>query len=225
MRKLILGYDKNPSISHQYNAGVISDCVKLDEKILDVGCWSGQLCAALPKNSYNFTGIDVSSEAILFAKKTYPRYVWKVAGASKLPFANNLFDCVVIFEVFEHVDDEIKCLEEISRVLKKGGILILSTPAYNFLSIMSDPAYFLLKHRHYKRSDLIKFIKPNFHVKKIWMKGGFIYVSLYLSQMFFKHIIKYNIPMFIQNYWAKLAKIEFFQNEGFLGYYLIATKK
>jgi SAM-dependent methyltransferase len=45
-----------------------------------------------------------------------------------LPFADGAFDCVIISEVLEHLDDDDAAIEELSRVLRPGGILAVSVP-------------------------------------------------------------------------------------------------
>ncbi|MFY9074517.1 methyltransferase type 11 [Malaciobacter mytili] len=50
------------------------------------------------------------------------------ADIKELPFENNSFDTVILTQVLEHIDNPFKALEEIKRVLKKDGILILSVP-------------------------------------------------------------------------------------------------
>lgn len=68
-----------------------------------------------------------------------------------LPFENDTFDTVCMFDVVEHLpkNTEDVVFKEISRVLKSGGKLYLSTPNNHILSVISDSAYFLIKHRHY----------------------------------------------------------------------------
>jgi 2-polyprenyl-3-methyl-5-hydroxy-6-metoxy-1,4-benzoquinol methylase len=225
MRNVNHKYDAKASIAHKYNASIVESYVKTKGHILDVGCWTGQLYSVLSSSGYKYTGIDVSSDAIDTAKKRYKKANWDIANASNLPFKSSQFDSVVIFEVFEHVDNEKETIKEISRVLKKNGVLILSTPAYNFLSILSDPAYFLMGHRHYEEKRLRQILKKDFRIEKIWKKGGPIYVSMYLTQMVFKHILKGSIPNFVQNIWNRVSLYEFNNKEGFLGYYLVAYKK
>lgn len=226
MRRVNDKYDLEPSIAHRYNASVVEKYVKQKVKILDVGCWTGQLYSALVNTQYNYTGIDISGEAIFVARERFKNANWKVSDATKLPFIKSSFDAVLMFEVLEHLGDrEQLCINELGRVLKNGGILILSTPAYNLMSILSDPAYFLQNHKHYKELELRKFLKNDFAIQKVWLKGNVIYVSMYLMQMFFKHVFKAVIHGYLRKIWEKVANEEFKTKGGFLGYYLIARKK
>ena len=92
-------------------------------KILEVGCAGGHLSGLLARifPKAKIFGIDVYAPAILEAKKRFPKITFKVADAHKLPFKKGTFDLVVCSETIEHVVDPKKMLEEISRVMKKGG--------------------------------------------------------------------------------------------------------
>ena len=89
--------------------------LKIDQKILDVGCGGMYITNKLIKEGYNVTGIDLA-----------PPYHIKM-DATNMKFEDNSFDSVIAFETIEHCD----CINEIKRVLKPRGILILSTPTPN----------------------------------------------------------------------------------------------
>lgn len=92
-----------------------------NKNVLDAACGTGYATIG--------TGIDNNPEAITFAQRHYQaKYV--VGDILNMPFKNHFFDVVTSFETIEHVDAN-KFLLEIKRVLKKNGILILSTPCKN----------------------------------------------------------------------------------------------
>lgn len=118
----------------------ISNTKKLLQKInfnscLDIGCASGymlsEITKAYPKAEY--FGIDVYDKAITLGKKLYPRIHFRVASADKIPSKNNSFDLILFYETIEHVEDPMKSLKEIRRVMKKGGHLILAMDSGNLL--------------------------------------------------------------------------------------------
>lgn len=119
-------------------------------KILDAGCGTGLLAKKLEKYG-NVIGVDISPEALKFAKKRGTKAV--LGSVDKLPFKDNSFDVVTSMDVIYHkqVDDN-KALLEFYRVLKPGGILILRVPANKWLRTNHD------KHVHtrerYSRSEL-----------------------------------------------------------------------
>jgi ubiquinone/menaquinone biosynthesis C-methylase UbiE len=72
---------------------------------------------------------DISSSALAFGKSSYGERVSFVTGdARALPFPKNSFDSIVCLEAIEHVPDARRVLEEIVRVLRPEGVLIISTP-------------------------------------------------------------------------------------------------
>lgn len=104
-------------------------------KILDVGCHDGRFTFEVSKlfPQAAIYGIDISSEAIRFAKSKYPTINFLVARAEKLPFPDNTFDLINCFEVLEHVKDPRQVIRAIYRVLKPGGTFIVLIPTDNLL--------------------------------------------------------------------------------------------
>jgi len=87
-----------------------------EKKILDLGCGDGWLTKYLNSFGYDCVGVDPS------IKNIRPFYC---GTADKIPFPDNHFDCIIMFEVIEHIQP--KCYSEINRVLKSKGKIILST--------------------------------------------------------------------------------------------------
>ena len=107
-------------------------------KILDVGCGTGALCRRLSSSfdgKAEITGIDFSPAQIEICKKLseersdlYPRETYLVSEVYSLPFETETFDYVISSEVFEHLSDLQQAANEVVRVCKKGGKVILTTP-------------------------------------------------------------------------------------------------
>ena len=98
------------------------------ERLLDIGCASGEHTLYYLKKCNKVFGVDANKDLIETANERYPQIKFRVANAESLPFAKNYFDVVVMNDVLEHVEDEKKSLDETHRVLKKDGIVILSSP-------------------------------------------------------------------------------------------------
>lgn len=117
------------------------------EKILDIGCSNGLLIYLLSQiNSYELHGIDICKEsienAIINNKNNIGKNVFlKIKDAENLDYNNNYFDCVVMGEVLEHVNNQNIVLEQVKRVLKKFGILLLSIPDNGKLSVNHKRSY------------------------------------------------------------------------------------
>lgn len=130
--------------------------------ILDVGCGAGGNIKILGEFGA-VTGLDISEEALKFAKT---RGVFKnlVQGnAERLPFPDNTFDLISALDVLEHVPDDQQALREIFRVLKKGGCALITVPAHRWLWSRHDEALHHL--RRYTTNELRKKLcAAKFHV-------------------------------------------------------------
>ena len=100
------------------------------KRVLDAGCGAGYGSAELAQVAERVTGIDISGEAIEFARAHYAleNVAFEEASATSLPYADAAFDLVVAFEVIEHLEDWRGFLAETRRVLAPAGQLIVSTP-------------------------------------------------------------------------------------------------
>lgn len=98
--------------------------------VLDLGCGGGNIDGYL-KNihpNWKITGVDVSSNSLKIAKKTFPNISFKEASADNLPFENKSFDLVVGFDTLEHFANLGKVLNEVKRVLKRHGYFYVAIP-------------------------------------------------------------------------------------------------
>jgi 2-polyprenyl-3-methyl-5-hydroxy-6-metoxy-1,4-benzoquinol methylase len=95
-------------------------------KLLDLGCGTGRLTIPLAKRGYDVYGTDINSDVVSIARdKAQEGNVsahFTVAQAETLPFSDDIFEICIADSVLEHVADWKKTLDEVARVLKKGGI-------------------------------------------------------------------------------------------------------
>jgi ubiquinone/menaquinone biosynthesis C-methylase UbiE len=99
--------------------------------ILNIGCGTGGTVAMLERHASELVNVDVSKEAIKFMKQS--GYSAILVEGTSLPFNANKFDLVVAFDVLEHIEDDSSALKEWRRVLKKGGTLLITVPAHQWL--------------------------------------------------------------------------------------------
>lgn len=99
-------------------------------QILEVGCGAGQFIRAIKKlhPALSCFGSDISREAITLAQGKNDGVQYAVSEPYRLPYADNALDAVLVFDVLEHVDDPIALLQDIRRVLKRGGIFYAFVP-------------------------------------------------------------------------------------------------
>lgn len=105
----------------------IIEFVGLDNKVLDIGCYDGTVGSKLIKKGNDVYGIEINQEVIEIAKQKGIKVIAQDIE-SRFGFENNFFDVVVAAELIEHILDTDFFIEEIKRVLKAGGILVLTTP-------------------------------------------------------------------------------------------------
>lgn len=106
---------------------------KNNESILDIGCGNARDIVQIIEAGAHITGVDISEGMVNEAKQELQALgvndvALMVGDATNLEFVDNTFDKVLCSEVIEHIPDADKALSEMWRVLKPGGILVLSTP-------------------------------------------------------------------------------------------------
>jgi SAM-dependent methyltransferase len=103
-------------------------------RALDVGCGTGSFAPVLRGFCDEVHGVD------LLPPPALPGTGGPLARASAehLPFADQTFDLVSLFDVLEHLDDDKQALIEAFRVLRPGGLLVASVPAYGWLYANND---------------------------------------------------------------------------------------
>lgn len=103
--------------------------------MLEIGCSAGYGTQLLAQYAREVTAVDIDAEAIEHAASS-SNITFLLVDGRELPFPDKFFDAVVSFEVIEHVKDPHRFLQEIKRVIKPGGIVILSTPDHSVSAAM-----------------------------------------------------------------------------------------
>ena len=101
-----------------------------DKIVLDAACGVGYGSFYLSETAKEVTGVDISTEAITYAKEHYQKENtrFQAMDVGNLDFPERYFDIICSFETLEHLDNPLEFLAEVKRILKEGGILIISTP-------------------------------------------------------------------------------------------------
>jgi SAM-dependent methyltransferase len=121
-------------------------------RVLDVGCSVGRLLSRVAGRGCEGVGVDILRRDLLSARRhlldRVPRPDFAQADGGRLPFADAAFDFVACTETLEHVADAGVALQELARVLKPGGRLVVSVPdtlpelvAYHIYDLYRDDPF------------------------------------------------------------------------------------
>jgi len=97
-----------------------------DARMLDVGCGLGAYVRKLRAFSPDVYGVDIDPDKVAKAQLDLEHI--SLAPAEKLPFADEFFDIILLHEVLEHVEDDVRAVNEAYRVIKPRGRLIIFVP-------------------------------------------------------------------------------------------------
>jgi len=150
--RFIPGWDGIVELEHLNRYYFVINQIDLkNKKVLDIASGEGYGSEILSRYAQNVIGVDISPEAVEYAKAKYLNENLKFiqGDATKIPLEDNSVDVVVSFETIEHHDKHTEMISEITRVLKVQGILIISSP---------DKYYY---------SDLLN-RKNEYHVKELY---------------------------------------------------------
>jgi SAM-dependent methyltransferase len=116
-------------------------------RILNAGAGTGDDISVISEFGEVFV-VDTSAEALemvpdeLVAEK-------RVSDVTALSYADNSFDLALAFDLFEHVEDDARAVAELLRVLRPGGHLLFTVPAFNFMMSRHDR-----RLGHFRRYDM-----------------------------------------------------------------------
>jgi SAM-dependent methyltransferase len=110
--------------------------VRPGDRVLDVGCGTGEFTAALGQAGARAIGVEVAEAALERARARHHGIDFRLVPIDgPLPFEDNSFELVWAGEVIEHVADTARWLSEVRRVLVPGGRLLISTPSHGRLRV------------------------------------------------------------------------------------------
>ena len=142
-------------------------------KVLDAACGSGYGSRILADVAASVVGVDIESDAISYARERYtaPNLSFEIADAHTLDaFADNSFEAVVSFETIEHLPDFRAYVAAVRRVLKPGGIYLVSTPDTKFTDKAKLPAPLPNPyHVHeFEREELFELLATHFDTVQLF---------------------------------------------------------
>lgn len=141
--------------------------------VLDVASGEGYGSALVADLARSVIGVDIDEASVAFANRVYGRenLAFRTGRAAALPLEDASVDVVVCFETIEHITDHEGFLAEVARVLRQGGILLISTPDRRVYT--EEPDYhnpFHLKELNHAEFDAL-------------LRGRFAHVAIYEQQV------------------------------------------
>lgn len=180
-------------ISTNYAVDFVKNNFLKESRILDVGCGGGEFLTQLKEAGFSTLSatdmdqyFDPSIGNIKFKKANF--------CYEKLPWPDNSFDLITAWEVFEHLENPHFITNEIERVLKPGGTLIISMP--NVFHIISRLVFL-------KTGDFPRWNKKNNHIT--------VYTKSIFEKMFLKKFelseVRFFLPEFAYGIFRKMKSL------------------
>jgi len=202
---------------------------KTFENYLDLGCGKGYNTKAFANIAKNLFGLDPIKNDLEEAKKNNPKGKFTFGYATKLPFDSNSLDVISSFSVLEHIDHLDLALDEVSRVLKNGGTLILQQPnRYFFVELHTylpltwilpfKIRRFILKRLNYSEDAIFA---TDLSIKELTRKLEAIGFSLEIKKMVYPEEI---MPSKFRSIYKILNRLHIFNIIPF-GYFIVGVKK
>jgi ubiquinone/menaquinone biosynthesis C-methylase UbiE len=159
--------------------------------ILDVGCGTGAMVKALQPWG-KVVGADLSPLALSFCRKRGCELLIETP-AERLPFQSGTFDALTALDLLEHLESDRSALCEFYRVLKPGGWLAISVPAYRFLWSGHDVA---LMHKRRYTAHLLRdrLLETGFQIEKLSYSVTFLFLPIMLFRLKEKLLGRHRAP-------------------------------
>ena len=120
--------------------------------VLEVGCGGGLLSFILSQSGADVVAGDILLEAAHLAKAKGVSKTITFDAGQPWPFKRHSFQIIIMLDVLEHIEDDLACLREVRRVLRSGGLMVLTVPAHQLF--FSDWDRLLEHYRRYSKSRL-----------------------------------------------------------------------
>ena len=146
---------------------------------IDIGCRTGALVKELSNHFKTAVGIDISAVAIDEARRNFPSgrfYISDITDPSSLP--KMLFDVAICSDVLEHIEKDVKALQNINRILRLKGHLIVTVP-FGMKNWTRHDNW--ARHiRRYEPDELqMKLNQSGFDIEEIFIWGYPVYNAYY----------------------------------------------
>ncbi len=152
------------TVEHLHRYGIVMHFIE-NKTVLDIACGEGYGSKLIAGKASTVYGVDIDPVTIKNAKQKYaaPNLSFLEGSADNIPLKASTVDVVVSFETIEHHDKHEEMMNEIKRVLKPGGILIMSSPEKK-----SEVSFNEFHVKELSRTEFIKLINQSFRFSKFY---------------------------------------------------------
>jgi len=182
----------NIELEHLHRYLFASQAVS-NKTVLDIACGEGYGSTLLAKKAKMVFGVDISSDVVSHAKNKYKRknLSFRTGSCSNIPLDDSSVDIVVSFETIEHHDQHQEMMDEIKRVLRPEGVLIISSP--DKLEYSENPNYHNEYHvKELYREEFNELLDANFKNHRIYGQKV-IYGSAILQEKGSSAVVSYDL--------------------------------
>jgi ubiquinone/menaquinone biosynthesis C-methylase UbiE len=161
-------------LRHLFAYEAASGLLKDKKSIIEIGSGEGYGAAYLSNGPFDIKCFDLSESIAQHANTTYKKtnLSFQSFDGKKIPIEDNSFDAAISFQVIEHVDDVPAYLKEIKRVLKPGGIFLLTTPNRTYRLSPGQKPWNNYHLREYYDHELKNELKNHFDEANVWGVRG-----------------------------------------------------
>lgn len=154
----------------------IFENVNKDSIILDAGCGDGSYFRQIKSEVCQSFGLDICVSDTLLKGNEDSNII--KGTISKLPFKEGTFDLIYSLSVIQFIDDDLGALNEIWRVLKPKGKVIITLPTRQSiywalreleikLGVYSSPQFNVSHHHYYRKNDIVEQVKARYRIISI----------------------------------------------------------
>lgn len=160
---------------------IASAGVPRDALVLDVGSGAGSNLRMLHELGFRrIVGLDRSAAALRFCRARQAADLQR-ADLTALPFRDASFDLALATDVLEHVHDEARAVSELLRVLRPGGALVATVPAFESLwGLQDDVSHHL---RRYRRPEVVdRLTESGFVVRQSFYFNYLLFLPIWVAR-------------------------------------------